>query len=985
VTLAATRQVSRHQSQIGSAAFVGREGELGSLRRALKRALRGEGSAILLEAPAGMGKTRLLRELAVEAGDAGVTVLTARGSLSDRRPYAALHEVTLRLRQASRWSGPESASLAPEPEATRRLARPLAAAEDPSHAMARRVRVQRELADQILGAGRGGAVVLLVDDLQDCDEASATVVATLAHRAPGQHLLLVVALRSGAAPRAAAPVATIRFNSTPLALTPLRRQDVGALVRSLFDGSPHCDHLACWINECAEGVPGRSVELSRHLVHQGVVRYVDGAWHVPADLGGARLPESVAEALRLRLRWLSPRARYLAEILCVHSGDLPLELCVSLAGVLSAQESDVCSALDELFDRDILVGSADMLRFRHDALRDELYRGLSEATRRLHHLHLGRSLARFERDPRRDTELESGWHLLRGGEELRGAEQLERAGMRLFRAQAFADAAPPLEAALRALERHGASRRRCCLLRELLVRCGVICDRELALRHGDVLLAELRGWAGLPIAERLGPALGRPLALIVAICVAGIRWLLSSAQRRGPSPLRALRAVIPMINHIAAIKALSLDVAGARVMPALLEPVSLISRRWIPYASYLLCCNFPLILTGQWQTVRVNCEKALALHHRLRRHCWDTRFGEGTLRLMLAMVTAAEPGPACLDHCLRLEVLGIDFFDVSAKLARLIRHRLRGEEREASALEAESHMLILQLGSMWMCESLLHWISALAYCGTRDTGKLKHSVAELERLVDANVLVGPVLQIVHACYLREAGRIEEASQVLARLLQRDDRQNPVIRQIALAELAETLLIGRDLEGARRVSGEGVCIGADPANRVLPILVRNACILAKAEARCGSSAAATERLDELRDVVGDNPFLLGLVHEASADVALAAGAAATAALHSREAARWFGLTGNPVLIQRSAQLGARIGSPARAKHVTTDTHPRSSTRVERRPAAPTQRLSVLVTRTLTRGRPAPDPDPAPLRATALLRRRTLRRRPSVARA
>src|SRR4051812_50193010 len=54
-----------------SAAFVGRDHELGILTTALDRAKLGTGALIAVTGPAGIGKTRLAEELTGRAGEAG--------------------------------------------------------------------------------------------------------------------------------------------------------------------------------------------------------------------------------------------------------------------------------------------------------------------------------------------------------------------------------------------------------------------------------------------------------------------------------------------------------------------------------------------------------------------------------------------------------------------------------------------------------------------------------------------------------------------------------------------------------------------------------------------------------------------------------------------------------------------------------------------------------------------------------------------------
>src|SRR5262249_37368364 len=61
-----------------------RTGELARLTAALRRAREGQGSFVLVEGPAGMGKTALLAEARAAAADDGMRVLRARGAELER-------------------------------------------------------------------------------------------------------------------------------------------------------------------------------------------------------------------------------------------------------------------------------------------------------------------------------------------------------------------------------------------------------------------------------------------------------------------------------------------------------------------------------------------------------------------------------------------------------------------------------------------------------------------------------------------------------------------------------------------------------------------------------------------------------------------------------------------------------------------------------------------------------------------------------------
>src|SRR5688572_6079930 len=75
-------------------ALLERETELAALEQALDDARRGAGRLLVIDGPAGIGKTRLMRELRESAGRVGMRVLAARGSELERDfPFAIVRQL----------------------------------------------------------------------------------------------------------------------------------------------------------------------------------------------------------------------------------------------------------------------------------------------------------------------------------------------------------------------------------------------------------------------------------------------------------------------------------------------------------------------------------------------------------------------------------------------------------------------------------------------------------------------------------------------------------------------------------------------------------------------------------------------------------------------------------------------------------------------------------------------------------------------------
>lgn len=78
----------------GSEALLEREAELAEVAAAVARAAGGDGGILLIEGPAGIGKTRLMGEARRRGAEAGMRVLSARGSEIEREfPFGVVRQL----------------------------------------------------------------------------------------------------------------------------------------------------------------------------------------------------------------------------------------------------------------------------------------------------------------------------------------------------------------------------------------------------------------------------------------------------------------------------------------------------------------------------------------------------------------------------------------------------------------------------------------------------------------------------------------------------------------------------------------------------------------------------------------------------------------------------------------------------------------------------------------------------------------------------
>ena len=370
--------------------LVEREAELARLACALDAAGPEPGRLLVVEGPAGIGKSSLLAAASEAGRSRGWSVLAAVAGEFERDLgfdvvrqlfEPALLGLGTQERQAL-FSG--AAGLA------RPLLSPLAAtdespATDPAALMHGLYWLAANLAES-------RPLMLCVDDVQWCDQSSLTWLLYLARRLEDLRVVLLVAVRSGE-PHAQGRALAGLVNSVlgeRLQLSPLTEAGSASLVRDTW--TPAADRDLC--RACFEvtgGNPFLLREVARALVSE--VLAPDPAL---VDRVRRLTPRAVSRSVIARLRRLPDAATTLAQTLAVMGGRAePAEL-LAVAGV---DLEDGLRALDALELEQIAGGRP--VTFVHPLVGTAIAAELPESTRVLAHARAARALAGAGADPSR--------------------------------------------------------------------------------------------------------------------------------------------------------------------------------------------------------------------------------------------------------------------------------------------------------------------------------------------------------------------------------------------------------------------------------------------------------------------------------------------------------------------------------------------------------------------------------------------------------
>ena len=391
--------------------FVGREREWTQLSGVLQQALDGRGQIVLVAGEPGIGKTRLLEELAGLATARGARVLMGCCyEMEQNMAYAPVIEV-LRSLLASAL-----ATTLPPPCPPTQLA---AVAEllpelrqkwhdlppyQPLPPDAERTRLLTSLAQLIQLCAQGEPLVLVLDDLQWADPSSLQLLHYLARQNEGHPLLLVGAYRSthlaGDHPLAVLRQRLASQNRlAELSLTAFRENDVVLLLR-ILGNRDSSDALARRLYHETEGHPYFLAELLQTLAQEGLdlaaiteETDIDERWLLPPGVRAVALGrlDRLAADDRVVLDHASVVGREFALSLLAHFLDRPERSLAEQAewlcarGFLRHRKPDLSLGQAPL---DVARGRRDRYEFSHDLMRRAAYETLSEPRRRLLHRQL---------------------------------------------------------------------------------------------------------------------------------------------------------------------------------------------------------------------------------------------------------------------------------------------------------------------------------------------------------------------------------------------------------------------------------------------------------------------------------------------------------------------------------------------------------------------------------------------------------------------
>ncbi|HEV8696169.1 MAG TPA: AAA family ATPase [Candidatus Limnocylindrales bacterium] len=375
--------------------LIGRDDLLELADRRLDDVLAGRGHFLLVAGEAGIGKTRFLDAVVQKAEERGFANVWGYVAPQDRDvPAASVLDMARSMLRMPAFEG---------------LGRDLLALRDATieAEQVRRRQLVMDVVDRIL-AVLSGPTVLGFEDLQWADDLSLEIIAELARRSRDRQVLLCGGYRTDEAlPGTSLRDWRSRWITQRIAeevrLTPLSQAETALVTTLILDtGLPAPREVVAAVYERTDGIPLHIEELL-------------GALSAEARANGlaireATVPDTIEDAVLARLSHRSAEAQAVAKAGAIIGRCFSAEV---LAGIMDLPQDAIEQPLQELIDDFVLEppGPRGVFDFRHQLLRDAIYRSVPVGERRRFHARAGEFGAQLEGA----SEIHSSLHYERAG------------------------------------------------------------------------------------------------------------------------------------------------------------------------------------------------------------------------------------------------------------------------------------------------------------------------------------------------------------------------------------------------------------------------------------------------------------------------------------------------------------------------------------------------------------------------------------------
>jgi len=439
--------------------MVGRDKELDQLKELLRATIKGKGNTVLVSGEAGIGKTRLVKELETYAEPLGVKVLEGRCLLESPTPFLPFREalrsvfqvsksdaLPLQERKISRVvkeSAPEFAQAIPivgnliaGVAVAYRTFRDDKGKEKRTElgGLFERDEGLETISDMLVAISQKQPLLLFIDDLHLADTASLSLLYYLARHVQNSKILVVGTYRPEEVTK------TYQGTVHPLldTLQRMSREDLfqkielqrlsqvnySDFILSML--SVDLGDLVKLIYEETEGNPFFAIETIRLLMQQNVLIKEDAGWRLSKNIEKIEIPPRVYDVVVRRINALSDEDREILDCASVVGEEFSSSVVQKVSGLNRVR---LLKSLSNIERKHHLVHSFEGgCRFDHSKIRETLYNEIPADLRKEYHSMIAGCIEEENKGHLKEVVNELAYHYYQSGNTQKAIPYLLKAG-----------------------------------------------------------------------------------------------------------------------------------------------------------------------------------------------------------------------------------------------------------------------------------------------------------------------------------------------------------------------------------------------------------------------------------------------------------------------------------------------------------------------------------------------------------------------------
>jgi tetratricopeptide (TPR) repeat protein len=446
--------------------LIDRVEEMALLREAVDKSVRGQGGVVFLHGEAGIGKTRLTKELGAYARLRGMQVLYGRCPALFRMdgvpPYILWNEAikdylqVCTPEQLYRVIGFYPGELSKlVPELKQKLgAIPQSLPINPEHG---RDRLFEAVSQFMTNISKEAPLLVVLDDLQWTDQSSLLLLHYLARGVYRESLLLLGAYRETDIDERhpLPPVLTELNRERLLQSVPLKRlsfDEVSEMIKRMLEQDDVPREFCELVYEKTRGNPFFVEEVIKSLREEGVIYREENKWKIK-EVSKIEFPETVKGVIKNRISRLDDECQDVLTLASFVGNDFAFE---ALLGVTGVEEDKLLELMERMLKTGLVkektIRGEDVYSFADIIVRDVVHEEVSRLRHKKLHGVVGCALEKVYTKKIDEHLGELAYHFLEGGKKDKALDYFLKAGEKAAKIYANGEAASYFQSALKRLE-----------------------------------------------------------------------------------------------------------------------------------------------------------------------------------------------------------------------------------------------------------------------------------------------------------------------------------------------------------------------------------------------------------------------------------------------------------------------------------------------------------------------------------------------------